>query len=60
MSYEIGHKLIDKNGSIATIISIVPLKYTICYASMGQTVIRHSRFLLERFVPLTELMKALL
>jgi hypothetical protein len=60
MNYEIGCKLIDSHGSIATIISIDPLKFTICYTSIGRTDTRYSRSILERFVPLTELMKALL
>ena len=57
MSYEVGDKLIDRDGNVATIICLSPFKFTIDY-EVGSMEL-YTKGILSRFVPLTELLKAL-
>jgi hypothetical protein len=56
---EVGDILIDFKGSLATITSMYPLRYDVKYWTGITNISMHSLEILSRFVPLTELTKAL-
>ena len=56
---EVGDKFIDLDGHVATIISVDPLEYEVFYIGINLTNTLSSPNTLERFIPLTELNKAL-
>jgi hypothetical protein len=57
MSYKVGDKFIDYDGSIATIECLTPFTFIVDY---GFTFLKlHSKETFSRFVPMTELTKAL-
>lgn len=57
---EVGCVLQDNKGSLATITSIHPLRYAIKYWTGVTNENMHSLDILSRFVPLTELTRALI
>jgi hypothetical protein len=57
MSYEVGDKLIDRNGNVATVTCLSPFTFIIDYGVGSMQL--HTEGILSRFVPLTELLKAL-
>lgn len=56
---EVGDKFIDLDGHIATIMSVDPLEYEVVYLGIDLTNTLSSPDTLKRFIPLTELNKAL-
>jgi hypothetical protein len=57
MSYEVGDKLIDRNGNVATVTCLSPFTFTIDYGICSMELC--TKGILSRFVPLTELLRAL-